>query len=252
MPPKGPTKTYLSYASREKQIVEKAIDYFSENGFQASTREIAKHIGVTQPLLYRYFKTKNELIERVFNEVFLTRWKGEWQVELQNRAIPFRERLKSYLIDYCDSILHRQWIRIFLLGALNDQSINRRYISMLQERTFPIILNEFYHSIGVTNTDEANRQLDSEILWSFHSSFFYLGVRKYVYQLPVPEDIESLVDARVNAFLDGAAKEFTDRRLKGGTQMPPEGILDPLAELGFLSGPGVGESKQKAPKKKKA
>ncbi len=77
-------------------------------------------------------------------------------------------------------------------------------------------------------------QLDSEILWSFHSSFFYLGVRKYVYQLSVPDDIESLVDARVNAFLDGAAKQFTDRRLKGGRRMPPEGILDPLAEAGLL------------------
>jgi AcrR family transcriptional regulator len=214
MPSSTQPKTYLSYADREKQIVEKAIEYFSENGFQASTREIAKHIGVTQPLLYRYFKTKNELVDRVFSEVFLTRWKGEWQVQLQDRSVPFRERLKIYLKDYCDSILHRDWIRIFLLGALNDQSINKRYISMLQERTFPIILNEFYHSIGVTNTDEANWKLDSEILWSFHSSFFYLGVRKYVYQLPVPDDINNLVDTKVDAFLDGAAKEFIDRRKK--------------------------------------
>lgn len=214
MPSSSQPKTYLSYADRERQIVEKAIEYFSENGFQASTREIAKHIGVTQPLLYRYFKTKNELVDRVFSEVFLTRWKGEWQVQLQDRSVPFRERLKVYLKDYCDSILHREWIRIFLLGALNDQSINKRYISMLQERTFPIILNEFYNSIGVTNTDEANWKLDSEILWSFHSSFFYLGVRKYVYQLPVPDDIDTLVDAKVDAFLDGAAKEFIDRRKK--------------------------------------
>lgn len=214
MPSSTQPKTYLSYADRERQIVEKAIEYFSENGFQASTREIAKHIGVTQPLLYRYFKTKNELVDRVFSEVFLTRWKGEWQLQLQDRSVPFRERLKVYLKDYCDSILHREWIRIFLLGALNDQSINKRYISMLQERTFPIILNEFYHSIGVTNTDEANWKLDSEILWSFHSSFFYLGVRKYVYQLPVPDDINNLVDTKVDAFLDGAAKEFIDRRMR--------------------------------------
>ncbi|MET2829244.1 TetR/AcrR family transcriptional regulator [Mesorhizobium shangrilense] len=88
MPSTGQPKTYLS-ANREKQIVEKAIEYFSENGFSASTREIAKHTGVTQSLLYRYFKTKGDIVDRAFNDVFLTRWKGEWQVELQNRAAPF-------------------------------------------------------------------------------------------------------------------------------------------------------------------
>lgn len=212
MPKQDRPRSYLSYAERERQIVEKAIEYFSENGFKVSTREIARHVGVTQPLLYRYFKTKNDLIDRVFQEVFLNRWRGEWQIDLQNRSIPFRDRLIAYLKDYCSSILHREWIRIFLLGALDDQTINKRYLAMLQERTFPILLNELYASIGVVNSDEFDREIDNEILWSFHSGFFYIGVRKFVYQLSVPEDIDGLVEARVNAFLDGAATEFLSRR----------------------------------------
>ena len=123
---------------------------------------------------------------------------------------------------------------------------------MLQERTFPIILNEFYHSIGMTNTDEANRQLDSEILWSFHSSFFYLGVRKYVYQLPVPDDIVSLVDARVNAFLDGAAKEFTERRVRGGGESSSQRLSDSFEGTGFPSDQAGGQPKPKSQKRKKA
>ncbi|MBO9123770.1 MULTISPECIES: TetR/AcrR family transcriptional regulator [unclassified Rhizobium] len=214
MPREKSSKSYLSAEEREQQIVSKAIEFFSDYGFQASTREIAKHIGITQPLLYRYFKTKNDLIDRVYKEIFLTRWKGEWQTELQNRDAPFRDRLKRYLRNYCDSILDRNWIRIFLLGALNDQTINRRYLAMLQERTFPIILNELYASIGIDSADEHNRSLDNEILWSFHSSFFYIGVRKYVYQLDVPENLDEIVDARVDAFLDGAESEFISRRKK--------------------------------------
>ncbi len=219
MPSRKKPNSYLSAEAREQQIVEMAIDYFSEYGFQASTREIAKHINITQPLLYRYFKTKNDLIERVYKEVFLDQWRGEWQIDLQSREIPFRDRLKNYLIDYCNSILDRNWIRIFLLGALNDQTINKRYLAMLQERTFPIILNELYASIGIESSDERNRALDNEILWSFHSSFFYIGVRKYVYQLEVPENIEEIIDARVNAFLDGAEAEFIARR-KSASGLP--------------------------------
>lgn len=212
MPRAKRPKSYLPAEEREKQIVDKAIEYFSDYGFQASTREIAKYVGITQPLLYRYFKTKGDLIDRVYNEVFMKKWSGDWQIELQNRNIPFRKRLKDHLKAYCDSILDRSWIRLFLLGALADQTINKRYLAMLQERTFPIILNELYASIGIDCSDEANRALDNDILWSFHSSFFYLGVRKYVYQLSIPENLDQIIDARVDAFLDGVAVEFTSRR----------------------------------------
>lgn len=209
---KSSGKSYLSYAKREKQIVEKAVEYFSEYGFQASTREIAKHVGVTQPLLYRYFKTKGDLIDRVYQEIFLNRWRGEWQSDLQDRNVLFRDRLKRYLAEYCTSILDREWIRLFLLGAFADQTINKRYLAMLQERTFPIILTELYASIGIVSSDERDRALDNEILWSFHSSFFYIGVRKYVYQLTVPENLDEVIDVKVDAFLDGVTTEFIARR----------------------------------------
>ncbi len=42
---------------RERQIVDKAIEHFSTHGFSGSTRELARKIGVTQPLLYRYFSS---------------------------------------------------------------------------------------------------------------------------------------------------------------------------------------------------
>ncbi|KCV36277.1 TetR/AcrR family transcriptional regulator, partial [Bordetella bronchiseptica] len=60
----------LQPQEREQQIVEKAIEHFTKNGFEGSTRELAKQIGVTQPLLYRYFSSKEALIERVYAEVF--------------------------------------------------------------------------------------------------------------------------------------------------------------------------------------
>jgi len=61
----------LSPTVREQQIVDEAIQFFAEVGFGGRTRELAKRIGITQPLLYRYFPTKEELIDRVFDEVFV-------------------------------------------------------------------------------------------------------------------------------------------------------------------------------------
>ncbi len=63
----------LAAADREQEILAGAIRYFAEVGFNGQTRQLAERLGITQPMLYRYFPTKQDLIERVFKEVFLKR-----------------------------------------------------------------------------------------------------------------------------------------------------------------------------------
>lgn len=47
---------------KRSKIIECAIDEFSSKGYdQVSTTSIAKLSGVTQPLVYHYFKSKEEL-----------------------------------------------------------------------------------------------------------------------------------------------------------------------------------------------
>jgi hypothetical protein len=100
-----------------------------------------------------------------------------------------------------------------LFGALAGTSINDRFIKRLQEETFTVILDELYHEHKIPLPRRAeDRAIDLEIVWGFHSSFFYIGVRRWVYNLPVPEDLRPLIRARVNAFLDGVGKELSVNR----------------------------------------
>ena len=64
---------------RERLIVEEAVRFFAEVGFDGQMRALAERLGVTQPLLYRYFADKEALIERVFDEVYMKRWRPEWE-----------------------------------------------------------------------------------------------------------------------------------------------------------------------------
>lgn len=52
----------LNKADRRKAIVETASQLFSELGFRGgTTRELAKRVGVSEPVLYEHFQTKGEL-----------------------------------------------------------------------------------------------------------------------------------------------------------------------------------------------
>jgi AcrR family transcriptional regulator len=89
-------KVRLSPAERERQIIEGAITFFSEVGFSGQTRELSKRLGITQPLLYRYFSSKQALVERVYRTVFEGRWNPAWVSLIRDRALPLRERLIEF------------------------------------------------------------------------------------------------------------------------------------------------------------
>lgn len=200
------SRKYLDAADREQQILQTAIDFVAQKGLGFSTRELAKALGVSQPLLYRYFKSKDELLSRIFDEVYLKRWDPNWNLALKDRSRPIRERLIEYLKAYTATILDENWIRIFIASALDDPMISRRYLGMLHETTFPLIFEEIAVEAGVSVPKGIRaEEMISEIIWGFHSSFFYLGVRKFIYRSEIPKDLEAIIRIRVDVFLNGIA-----------------------------------------------
>ncbi|WP_206995458.1 TetR/AcrR family transcriptional regulator [Trinickia mobilis] len=188
---------------REQQIVDKAIEHFAIHGFSGSTRELAKQIGVTQPLLYRYFPSKEALIDRVYNEVY--RWDPDWERLIADRSLPLPERLCSLYKAYSHVILRREWIRTFIFAGLTRQGINTRYLHKLRERIFRPVMNEIRDAYDLPPpATPAAQEAELELIWSLHASIFYVGMRKWVYGLPVPKDLDAHVERQVDAFLNGA------------------------------------------------
>jgi AcrR family transcriptional regulator len=187
---------------RERQIVLKAVDHFATHGFSGSTRELARQLGVTQPLLYRYFPSKEALIDRVYEEVY--QWDSSWENLIKDRSVPIQERMVRFYSSYSVVILRREWIRIFIFAGLTREGINSKYLARLRERVFLPVMAEirsFYDLPAPSGAKQ--REIDLELIWSLHASIFYLGVRKWIYGLPVTDDIEDHISRQVDAFLNG-------------------------------------------------
>lgn len=203
----------LAPEDREHQIVQAAIGFFARHGFEASTRELARELDVTQPLLYRYFPTKEALVDRVYEEVFVRRWNPEWDEWLADRGQPLDVRLKRYLKDYARFVLRSEWVRIFMYAGLSRAGINQKYLARLRERHFVLIARELRHAFDVPpprNADEEDEEV--ELVWAMHSSVFYIGVRKWIYDQPAPRALDRLIDLRVDAFLSGVPQVLKRER----------------------------------------
>ena len=68
----------LKAPQRREQLISVATRLFAEHGYEATTtKDIAKSAGVTEPILYRHFKSKQELfvaIVRSVSEQTLDHW----------------------------------------------------------------------------------------------------------------------------------------------------------------------------------
>jgi AcrR family transcriptional regulator len=198
----------LSSDERRGDFIRKSIELFAEDGFEGSTRELARRLGVTQPLLYRYFPSKQDLVSAVYEEVYLRRWRPEWEALLADRSRALRDRLTEFYALYTDAIFHPDWIRIYLYSGLKGEAINARYMTLVVERILVPIFAEARAEAGLPPRAPTDREIDK--IWVIHGGIFYFGVIKLVYLKSDPETKDTAIGFAVDALVEGLKRELTD------------------------------------------
>ncbi|HZH52139.1 MAG TPA: TetR/AcrR family transcriptional regulator [Microvirga sp.] len=200
----APPRRRLSPADRRRQILEGAIAYFSEVGFDGGTRTLAEKLGVTQPLIYRYFPSKDDLIREVYNEVYLGRWQTEWDELLSDRRLPLRDRLVAFYTRYTEVIFAPEWMRIYLFSGLKGLEINRWWITFVEERILRRVCEEIRHSYSLPAFDALPiQQAEIDLYWMFHGGIFYYGMRRHVYGAEPYLDLNTFLELSIDSLLDG-------------------------------------------------
>ena len=200
-------QTRLAPDDRRREFVVKASEFFAERGFAGGTRELARRLGVTQPLLYRYFPSKDQLIREVYRSVYLDPLDPGWEQLLADRSKPLKERLEEFYKAYTDVIFTRKWLRIYLYSGLKGLDINRQYVAVVRDKILTRIVRECRYEAGMP-TQGRPAASEIELAWVFHSGIFYYGVRKYIYEAPVLKDKERMIRDAIAAFLAGYQKVF--------------------------------------------
>ena len=185
-----PRRRRLSRDARKDEIILAAVELFSETGFDGSTRDIAQRAGITQPLLYRYFPTKEDLIEAVYEKVYLDRWDPAWDAELVNRSMPVKDRFQSFYEAYTETVFDPVWLRISSFAALRDARIHDWYDHVVQEMILKPLVRERRIELGGTEQILVSKD-DLEAPWVMHGGLMNYGMRRFVLEVarrdgPVP------------------------------------------------------------------
>src|ERR1700727_1818675 len=200
----------LSPDDRRKEFVAKATELFAEEGFGGGTRDLERRLGVTRPLVYRYFPSKDDLIKEVYRPVYLEPLDTGWEKLLADRSRPIRDRLQEFYGTYTDAIFTRQWLRIYLYSGLKGLDINRWYVGVVRDKILTRIIRECRHEAGLSVQGKPSAS-ELEMAWVFHGGIFYYGIRKYIYESVVLDDREQMISDALDVYLARFERAFATR-----------------------------------------
>jgi AcrR family transcriptional regulator len=124
----------LKPSNTEQAILEAAEKIFIQKGYaQARTTEIAEAAGVNHALLHYYFRTKEALFERIFQE------KATQMLDFFANAfdsdLPFFEKIKTGIEEHLDFIAQNPGLPFFILREIVQNDERRQ---MIHQRFSPI------------------------------------------------------------------------------------------------------------------
>ncbi len=192
-------KLRLPPQERKAQFINKAIEFFSQEGFDSSTRQLAAKLNVTQPLLYRYFPSKDDLINQVYEAVYMGRWDDNWDKLLRDQSKSLEERLNIFYQQYTAKVFEDKWLRIFLFSGLKGIEINKRYLKFVQENVIQVIGDQYLKAYKPQQLRLTDRE--QEIIWVTHGSLIYYGIRKHVYGSGVYSDTFDIIESSIRGML---------------------------------------------------
>lgn len=212
---------------RREEFLTRAAAFFAERGFQGSTRALAEELGVKQALLYRYFASKEALVEAVFARVLGERWSDDFAALLAERGRPLEERLAAVYRAYAARD-HGLALRLMLRAALDGHAVPPGRGAPVTEQIVAPLIAELRYETGLPGLERRPLlKVERDMVLMLHAAVVFHGIREHVYRVPIQGERDAVVALYCATFLAGAREQI--RRLHGRPALAASRAVRPAA-----------------------
>jgi len=190
-------------SEKEKLILNAACKIFSEKGFSAATtNEIAKAAGIAEGTIFRYFRTKKDILRGLFvqianlivDKIVLPSLEKILLDKTKKNAREVIREIVSDRIKLVDD--HFSMLKVVMSEVLLHEDIRALFIDKIINRLLPLFQDFYLRKVE----EGAFRSIKSHVvLRAFIGNIVILIVQKNVFgdKLPIDdldEEIEALID----------------------------------------------------------
>ncbi len=212
--PKRQRAKRMPAEARKSVILREASQFFASHGLQASTRDLADRIGVRQALLYKYFSSKEALIEAVFARLIEKRRECPRATLRDDASTPLIERLLEFY-DVLGQSNESANMRLAIRAVLEDLPLAGKVCEAMTHGLTRPLIAELRREEGLP--DIASRPLmngEIEAVLSFNAGALFMALRRHLRHLPARGTADEAARLCIASFLAGFRK--TLRELHAG------------------------------------
>ena len=187
---------------RRQQIIATAMELFGKKGFRGTTtRDLATEADVNEAIIFRHFKTKEELYSAIIEQKAGER--DSYHEELERLATvgddeQFLEAVGRTFLEKHET--DTTFMRLLLFSALEGHQLSDMFVSSMAER-HPIA-NYIKRRIGDGAFRQVDPQLAARALMGMFASFI-MWQEIFGFKNKQPRDREEVVHIFVSIFLSG-------------------------------------------------
>lgn len=203
-------KKRLNNKERRAQIIDAALNVFAREGFNgAKIKKIAGEAGASEALIYRHFKTKEDLYRTALGEhLDVHSMSVDCKAAMANRDdYGVFGAFASHVLDFYrrDS----RSIRLILFSALEGSPITGAFHTIKEKTTIELLADYIKQRIKEAAFKKANAHLVSQLF--IESIVMFIVDREASLTTPPISPDEEAVDTMVKIFVDGLkANAITD------------------------------------------
>lgn len=200
----------MARGDREEEILEAAVKIFSEKGFSAATTsEIAKEAGIAEGTVFRYFKTKKDILRKVMIKLMEVLGEKLMTARLskifeKNKDKDEKELLKILLKDRLEIAL-KYWdmIKVVMTEVQYHEDLREAFINNIVIKGKNIV--EEYFQLGMEKG--VFKKVDANIvIRSFVGMMGMYVVQKQLLPDMVSIEDDEQMDVMLDLFLNGLYK----------------------------------------------
>ena len=157
-----PTRNFAEAPARREEVLETALTLVSEHGVAgASLRKLAAELGMSQPSLYHYFSSKDELVSAVVEYCAEKMLASALDLPPPQRREDIPRYAMQAVVDLWSTERHPRFVRFMFVVALESRE-NRAFIQrVFEERLYPgftLLANAF-------GRDDAEKKELRHVIW---------------------------------------------------------------------------------------
>ncbi|TMA23440.1 MAG: TetR/AcrR family transcriptional regulator [Deltaproteobacteria bacterium] len=201
-----PSRPRLPAEDRRSQLIAAALEIFAEQGFHGTpTRELARHAGVSEALVFHHFPTKEALIHAMIDALGFKEQLAMMEQHLVR--IPPRDALVRLAEQFLTRLRDEPGIfRVVFSGLVETPHLAgefyRNFLSRLLELETRLFERAYAERAARTGAAPRSHRDLAVVARSFHGSLLFYNVAAAVARVEkLPSDPAALAAAIVNIYL---------------------------------------------------